>query len=259
MKTPADDINMSTPQAELVIAKPSEKTPSKILLYGVEGIGKSTLAAQFPKPIFIDTEGSTMKMKPQPARMPNVSGYRDVKMQLGQILNTKHDYQTLVIDSIDWLEDWVSEYLCKDVYKVETRVNIAGGYNKWVEIFEEECSRLLNYLDRLCFERGMNILLIGHDKISKTIDPATGESTRGYEVNLSEKVGPLIKQWADAVLFANYKTFVVPAEKQVKAHAIGGKERVLYCTHTAFIDAKNRFALPDVVPMTIESLKPIFE
>lgn len=242
-------------QAELQVAPPSGKTPSKVLLFGVEGIGKTTLAAQFPAPIFIDVEGSTVKMKPQPARMPEAGNYTEIKRQLKQILDFKHNYQTLVIDSVGVLERWIEEFVCasENITSIESM-----GYGKGYKLVEEEFAKLLDFLDRLINERHMNILLIAHSVTRQATEPGSPTAFDRYEVNLGKKSGPLIKQWADAVLFANYKTVVIEG-KGKNAHAVGGKERVLYCNHTAVIDAKNRFGLPDSVPMNIAALKNIFE
>lgn len=252
-KKPTDDINMSTPQVELQIAPPAKASPSKLIIYGVEGIGKTTLASQFPKPLFIDLEGSTAKMKPQPAKMPDADGYIDMKRQLGQILNSKHDYKTLVIDSVDWLESWVKEFVIANgnVQSIED-----FGYGKGYTLIEEEFRKLLSFLDRLIIERNMNIILVAHSIIRQATEPGNAAPFDRHELNLSKKVAPLVRQWADAMLFANYKNIVIEGKKG-NAHAVGGKERVLYCNHTAVIDAKNRFNLEDVLPMSIDSLKPI--
>ena len=251
---------MSIPMAELQLAPPSEKSPSKVLLFGVEGVGKTTLAAQFPNPLFIDIEGSTSKLKPQPKRLPDVDGYLSLKKQLAQVLNMKHDFKTLVIDSATVLERWVEEFVVAK--GAEENANIISiesfGYGKGYKLVEEEFGKFLDFMDRLMKEKHMNIVFVAHSIVRQAVEPGAASGYDRYEVNLSKKVAPLLKQWADAVLFANYKNITVE-EKNGKARGIGGKERVLYCNHTAVIDAKNRFSLADSVPMTIESLKPLFE
>lgn len=256
MKTKTDDINMGTDEAELVIAEPSPRTPSKVVLYGVEGVGKTTLANQFPSPLFIDTEGSTSKIQPQPSRMPDVDGYRGFKIQLNKILTNKHPYKTLVIDSIDWMEKWVEDYVC-----AQASCNSIEdfGYGKGYKLVEEEFMKLLGFLDRIMLERSMHILLIAHSVVRQSSEPGIATAYDRYELNLGKKTLPLIKQWADALLFANFRRIVVDGKRGEKTIAVGGKERILYCNHTAVIDAKNRFGLDDQIPMAIESLKPVLE
>ena len=175
-KTPTDNVDMKI-SIELQIAPPSEKTASKILLYGVEGIGKTTLASKFPAPLFIDTEGSTVKMKPQPARLPDVSGYQEIKMQLGKILNQPHKFKTLVIDSVGVLESWVEEYVCAsgNVLSIED-----FGYGKGYKLVEEEFRKMLEFFARLVSEKKMNIVLIAHSVTRQSTEPGNPVSFDRY-------------------------------------------------------------------------------
>ena len=255
---------MSTPNAELKLAPPT-KVPSRVLLYGVEGIGKSTLASKFPAPLFLDIENSTVKMNPRPACMPEVFGYQQLKNQINDIYNAPHQFKTLVIDSVSVLEELIEDDIVANPPAVEgmsLSKNITSiesfGYGKGYKIVEEEFCRFLDGLGKLMKKRQMHIVLIAHSIVNKAIEPGTVITYDRFEINLSKKLALLVKQWPDAVLFANYNTMPV-IDESGKTRAIGGKERLIYCNHTAVIDAKNRFGLPDSVPMTIESLKPIFE
>jgi hypothetical protein len=260
MKTPPDDIDMSTPLAELEIAPQAESTPSKVLIYGVEGIGKTTLAAQFPNPLFIDLEGSTVKMKPQPARMADVSGYEQLLAQLRQIYNCGKKFDTLVIDSLSALEGWIEDYVVSEGHKENAKINSIEdfGYAKGHIRVEETFRAFLDSLEFLMKKHHMHVVLIAHSTVHNVTEPGMATGYDRYELNLGKRVASLAKQWPDAVLFARYKDIIVDGERGEKTHAIGGRDRVIYCNHTAALDAKNRFGLPDVVPMTIESLKPIF-
>lgn len=249
---------MSTPNAELELA-PIVKTPSKILLYGIEGIGKSTLAAQMPDVLFIDLENSTVKMNPQPKRMPEVYGYEELKAQLNQICSTKHKFKTLVIDSVSVLEELIEDYIVAEGRKENAKINSieSFGYGKGYKIVEEEFCRLLDGFEMLMKKRDMHVCFIAHSIVNKATEPGSVITYDRFELNLGKRIAPLLKQWADAVIFANYNTMAVQ-DTSGKTRAIGGKERILHFNHTAVIDAKNRFSLPDSLPMTIESLKPIF-
>ena len=261
MKTEKDDVDMTLNAGSLKVAAPTPPGPAKVLLYGVEGVGKTTLAAQFPAPLFLDLEGSTVKMKPQPARMDDVGGFKELKDQLNQIYNTPHQYKTLVIDSVSVLDNWVEDFVIERAQADNANINSIEdfGYGKGYTIVEEEIRKFLDGLDALIKKRQMHIVLIAHSIIRQAVEPGMSASYDRYELNLSKKVAPTIKQWADAVLFARYHDIIIENKDGTKAKGVRGKDRVLYCNHTATIDAKNRFGLPDVVPMTIDSLKPLFQ
>lgn len=251
---------MTSTKGQLKIAAPTPAGPSKVLLYGVEGVGKTTLAAQFPAPLFLDLEGSTTKMKPQPARMDDVSGFTQLKSQLNEIYNMPHEFKTLVIDSVTVLDNWIEDFVIARAHADNAKIESIEdfGYGKGYTIVEEEFRKFLDGLDALMKKRQMHIVLIAHSVVRQAVEPGMASGFDRYEVNLSKKVAPTIKQWADAVLFAKYRDIVIENKQGTRAHAVGGKERVLCCNHTATIDAKNRFGLADVVPMTLESLKPLF-
>ena len=250
-----DDVDMKTPQAILQIAPPTGKIPVKIVLMGVPGVGKTTLAAQFPNPIFLDVEQSTTRMKPQPARLPNTTSYSEAKKQVGQILNMGHDYKTLVIDSLSVLENLIEENVCasNNVSSIEDL-----PYGRGYKLVEEEIRKLLDFLDRIVNEKNMNIVLIGHSIIRPATEPGSPTQYDRYELNLSKRVLPTVKGWSDAVLFCNYKTIVVEGKRN-QSHAIGGTQRMIWTQHSATIDAKNRFNLAPQIEMTITALKPIFD
>lgn len=238
----------------LTVAQPSKPTPVKAVLFGVEGVGKSSLAAKFPAPLFIDVEGSTERLVPQPAKLPKTETFDEVRTQLAMVLNEGHEYKTLVIDTIDWLEKRIEKYVCIQ----NGKQSIADfDWGKGFNLIEDHFSKLLQTLDAIRLKRDMHILLIGHSIVRTVYEPDKQQGYDRFEINLSKKTSPLVKQWSDAMLFANYK--VVVAEGKNGTIAVGGKERVLTCNHSAAIDAKNRFGLPDTVPMTIEAISTIIK
>lgn len=230
--------------------------PQKVVVYGPEGIGKTTIAAQFPSPLFIDTEGGSghldVRRLPSPDSwqmlVDEVTWVRDYPAECGG---------TLVLDTADWAES-----LC--IKKVCSKAGKSGiedfGYGRGYTYVKEEFGKLLNLLSE-CVERGLNVVVTAHAQIVKFEQPDEAGAYDRWEMKLSRKqVAPMLKEWADAVLFANFKTVVIKdvdrEGKVTKARAAGGKNRVLYCTHSASWDAKNRWGLPDEVPMDWSRISP---
>ncbi|MBP1764151.1 MAG: hypothetical protein H6Q65_1209 [Firmicutes bacterium] len=210
----------------------------KCVIYGPEGIGKSTFAAQFPEPLFIDTEGSTNLM--DVARLPRPSSWTMMLNMIREIKETPGVCKTLVIDTIDWAEQLCIAHLCA-IYDKKGIEDF--GYGKGYIYLKEEFGRLLNLLTDVT-EVGINIVLTAHSQIRKFELPDECGSFDRYELKLGNKTGgqtsALVKEWADMVLFANYKQHVVEIEKKKKAQ---GGIRVMYTQHHPCWDAKNRHDL----------------
>ena len=217
----------------------------KIICYGPEGIGKSTFASRFPEPLFIDTEGSTKDM--DVARTEPPSSW---SMLLEQVRCVKSDPQicrTLVIDTADWAEMLCIESVCGKAQKSGIE---DFGYGKGYIYLAEEFGRLLNLLTEVV-DQGINAVITAHAKMRKFEQPDEMGAYDRWELKLQKQTAPLLKEWADMVLFANYKTFVVNVDGQGaqngKNKAQGGR-RVMYTSHHPCWDAKNRYGLPEEVP-----------
>lgn len=227
----------------------------RVVLYGVEGIGKSTFAANFPEPLFIDTEGSTDNM--DVARLQKPTSYEMLKQQIQWVKNNPSCCKSLVIDTVDWAEMLVIESVC-------AKYNKKGiedfGYGNGYTYVKEEMGRLLNLLQEL-IEVGINVVLTAHAQIRKFEQPDEMGAYDRWELKLGKKTSsqtaPLVKEWADMVLFANYKTIVISTDTK-KKKAQGG-ERVLYTTHHTAWDAKNRHGLPDSIKLDFKEIEHIFK
>lgn len=228
----------------------------KVVCYGPEGIGKSTFAAQFPAPLFIDTEGSTKDM--DVARTPAPSSWMMLMEQVQYVKNHPEICKTLVIDTADWAERLCITLIC-DKKKVSGIEDL--GYGKGYTYVQEEFGRLLNLLEDVV-DVGINAVLTAHAKMRKFDLPDELGSYDRWEMKLSKQAAPLVKEWADMVLFANYKTLVVNVDGQGvqkgKNKAQGGK-RVMYTTHHNCWDAKNRYDLPDEIPFDYGKIRHIIE
>lgn len=232
------------------IIRGKQKTALKVVVYGPEGIGKSTFAAQFPNPLFIDTEGGTKHM--DVARTPKPTSW---VMLLGLVKECIADPSlcgTLIIDTMDWAELLCSRYVCDKAQKKSIE---EFGYGKGYTYLMEEFGSLLNTLNELV-ERGVNVVVTAHAKMRKFEQPDELGAYDRWEMKLSAKTAPLVKEWADMVLFANYKTFAVKTENG-KTKGQGG-ERRMYTTHHPCWDAKNRFGLPDEMDLDYSHIAHLF-
>lgn len=219
------------------------KTAQKVVVYGPEGIGKSTFASKFPKPVFIDTEGSTKKLNV--SRFDRPSSWQMLLDEVEYVTrNYKSlDIKTLVIDTADWAEKLCVNHICAKVKKTGIE---DFGYGKGYVYLAEEFGRLLNRLEDIV-ELGINVVITAHAQMRKFEQPDEMGSYDRWELKLEKKTAPLLKEWADTLLFANYKTLVTRVDDN-KYKAQGGQNRVMYTTHNACYDAKNRDGLPDVLP-----------
>ena len=223
----------------------------KVVIYGPEGIGKSTFASQFPVPLFIDTEGSTRHM--DVARTPKPTSWSMLLGLVGEVVSDPSLCRTLVIDTMDWAELLCSQYVC-DKYQKKSIEEF--GYGKGYTYLSEEFGRLLNRLSEVV-ERGVNVVVTAHAKMRKFEQPDELGAYDRWEMKLSAKTAPLVKEWADLVLFANYKTYAVKTEAgKVKGQ---GGERRMYTTHHPCWDAKNRFGLAPELPFRYEEIAGIVE
>ena len=239
------------PKSALAISRGRITRPQKVVIYGPEGVGKSTFASQTPGPVFLDTEGGTHHL--DVIRLDAASSWDEIAVAVTQLAKADHPFRTLVIDTADWLEKRLAEHLCRKANKDSIE---DFGYGKGWVILTEEFARFLNSLDAL-LARGMNVVFLAHSTVKKFEAPDQAGSYDRFELKLSKSVAPLLKEWADVVLFANYVTRI--AEKDTgKTRGVGGKERVLYATHTAAYDAKNRHGLADKLPFSVEALAPVF-
>ena len=225
----------------------------KVVLYGPEGIGKSTFASRFPQPLFIDTEGSTTNLDVN--RLPKPTSWEMLCQEVEYILQNPALCRTLVIDTIDWAETLCIASLC-----AKHGVNgIEGfGWGKGYTYLKEEMGRLLNRLSALK-DAGVNVLLTAHAQIRKFEQPDELGAYDRWELKLGKQTCPIVKEWADLLLFANYKTVTVAVDKEGNKHKAQGGRRVMYTSHHPCWDAKNRFELPDECPFDYAVIAPIVE
>ena len=233
------------------ITRGKVESAKKCVVYGPEGIGKSTLAAQFPDPVFIDTEGSTKEL--DVARYPAPETWNDIITYINDFMEAMPG-KTLVIDTADWAEALCITYTC-------SRLGVKGiedvGYGKGYVYLSDDFTALLRKCDEL-IAQGVNVVFTAHASMRKFEQPDEMGAYDRWEMKLTKKVAPLLKEWADLVLFCNYKTDVITDQATKSKKATGGK-RVMYTSHHPCWDAKNRYGLPDSMPMEFNQIKHLFE
>jgi hypothetical protein len=219
--------------------------PIKVLLYGVEGIGKSTFGALAPNPIFLCAESGTAQL--DVARFPEARSWVDVLDAVATLTNEAHNYETLVIDTVDWAEPLCWEHVC-DGAKVKSIEDL--GYGKGYVKALDEWRLLLRSLERLMSAKRTNVVLLAHSQI-KTFKNPEGEDYDRYSLRMHDKAGGLIKDWCDDVLFANHATFAL-GKKDGKdtRKAVSDGARVVHTGRMAAWDAKNRNGLPEQMPLS---------
>ncbi len=225
------------------------ESAQKVVIYGPEGIGKSTFASQFPRAKFCDTEGSTKRLNVSRTQKP--SSWTMILEQVRYYIRNPHEIGTFVIDTGDWAEKLCVRELCATRKKdgIED-----FGYGKGYTYAAEEFGKLLNLLEDLV-DRGVNVVITAHAQMRKFEQPDEMPSYDRWEMKMTKQVSPMVREWADIVLFANYKTYVVKAdEKDKKGKAQGGK-RVMYTAHHPCWDAKNRHGLAEELPFEFAAIQ----
>lgn len=235
-------------------------TAIKTVIYGPEGIGKTTFASQFPDPVFIDTEGSTVHMDVK--RLPRPQLWVELLNEVEYIRQNPGVCRTLVIDTGDWAETLCSEYVCARDQKSGIE---DYGYGKGYKYVFEEFGRLLNALEQVRGQ-GVHIVICCHATIRKFEQPDELGAYDRWSLKLTDtpkaSIAGMVKEWADMVLFANYKTIVVNVDGKGAAkgkNKVQGGKRVMYTAHHSCWDAKNRFGLPEEAEFSYEVVRGVIE
>lgn len=235
----------------LNITKGKIDRAQKVVIFGPEGIGKTSLAAQFPDPLIVDTEGGTSHMDVR--RIDKPQSWEELLAIVREVAATPGICRTLVIDTADWAEQLITSYLCTK-YKQNSIESF--GYGKGFTYMGEEFSRLLFACDQV-IAAGIHVVFTAHAKMRKFEQPDEMGAYDRWEMKLSKQVAPLLKEWCDHLFFCNYQTYVVTSENDTKK-AQGGK-RVMYTTHHPAWDAKTRAKLPDIIDLDYKNIAQIFE
>ncbi len=240
---------MDTIQNMKIIKGPKQNKSIKCVVYGPEGIGKSTFAASFPDPLFIDTEGSTDLMDVK--RFDRAGNWPTLLLQMQAVKQNPNSCQTLVLDTADWAERMCEDLVCRR----GNQESIEGfGYGKGYTMVKEEFGRMLDLLTDVN-GLGINIVITAHAIIRKFEKPEEMGAFDRYELKAGNKAGnqiaAILKEWADMVLFANYMETVIDVDGKKK---VQGGRRVMYTQHAPTWDAKNRYGLAMMLPFDFDQI-----
>ena len=231
------------------ISKNESINAPRLVVYGVEGIGKSTFAAGAPNPIFILTEDGLGSLSV--AHFPIAKTFANVMSAIATLHDESHDFYTVVIDSLDWLEN----IIWREVESSHDAKDLA--YGKGAIIAADRWRQVLEGLDALRLHRKMVVILIAHTTIKRFDSPEVEPYDR-YQPKLQERSSAVIREWADALLFANYKVMVkkddVGFNKTTNRGFTTG-ERLLFANERPAYMAKNRYALPDSIPLSWDAFE----
>lgn len=228
-----------------------------MILYGVPGVGKTSLAAQIPGVAFLidQNEDGINRLKESnivPADipvLPPATSWADTLGMLDQLRTGEHNFKALALDALGGFERFCHEEVCRRDFGGEWGNRGFVNYQQGYEVALSDIRLFVNALDRLRDERGMSIVLLGHAKVSPFKNPSGPDYDR-YNIDIHQKTWQLLLRWADMVLFANFEVaFAKGDESARKAKARGGQTRILYTEHHAAFDAKNRDNLPPEIEM----------
>lgn len=227
----------------------------KSCIYGVEGIGKSTFASKFPKPLFLDLDKGTARLDVD--RIEDISTWSDLMKTVQDFAYMENNpYETLIIDTADAAARLCEKHVIQTRAQGKTSIEDIP-YGKGYKMLAEEFATLLIWLEVL-IEKGFNVVILAHAMMKTITKPDDDGQYDHWELklpgNTSNKIGPLVKEWADLLLFADFKTIIVTDGLKKKAR--GGK-RLMYTSHTPFADAKNRFGLSDQMPFDYTEIEKI--
>ncbi len=216
------------------------KRPLKLLVYGSEGVGKSTFASQAPDPIFLCAEDGTSQL--DVARFPEPRSWTDVISAINELTTGEHSFKTLVIDSIDWLQPLMIRHVCETQPLTEEKYHSFGLGEKYALTHWKS---LIVALDEMREKRGMHVVILAHSTIAVFKNPE-GEDFDRYQLALPNKAADLWKQWADVLLFLGWETLTKKGDRSAKG-VLG--DRYLYSERTAAFDAKTRYAIKAPIPI----------
>lgn len=242
--------------APTAVAKPNRMTlanvtrgrvlgPARILVYGVDGVGKTTFAAGAPKPIFLGAEDGTTEL--DVARFPAPQSWADLLEAVRNLTIDAGGFETFVLDSIDWAEPHLLAEICRRE-GVTSREDIGGGYQKWIDAAVDEWRVLLSAIERLQTFQKLNVILLAHS-FKKSVKNPIGEDYERFQLKLHEKHAALFREWVKGVYFAKHEEYADKDKKTKRVRGISTGARLLFTHWTAAYDAKDRYNLPEQIAL----------
>ena len=237
----------------------AQRKPPRVVIHGPPGVGKTIFAACAPAPIFLPTEDGLESLSQLPFDVPAfplAKTWDDVMGAIQSLYEQEHEFKTLAVDSIDWLEPLVWAETCRRNNWADIE---APGYGKGYQAAQDVWRQFLDGLELLRIEKGMAYILIAHSQVRR-FDAPDAEPYDRYMLKLQQKGGDLLTENVDAVLFANFKTYTAETDvgfKKKVRRGIGTGERVMFTEERPAFVAKNRYGLPAELPLDYEHLAKV--
>lgn len=219
--------------------------PPIALLYGVDGVGKTSLAAEWPDPLYLATEGERPPSDVEMATPGTVETYDQMLDIFGELLAGDHDFKSVIIDSLDGFESlvWAATARRLGLNSIEE-----AGYGKGYIEADSEWKEYLSAVGALS-RAGIYVVQLAHPEIVRFDSPTSDPYSR-YGIKLHKRASALVREQADVVGFMNYRISLkekdVGFNKKV-SHAEGGNQRQIHLSEKAGFVAKNRFSMPDAI------------
>lgn len=223
--------------------------PPRILFYAPPKFGKTTFGSMAPNPIFIQTEDGLDNLDVD--AFPLSKTFGEVLDNLTQLCTEEHDYKTLVVDSVDWLEPLIWKQLCAE-HKADSIEMVAGGYGKGYSMAIDLWKQYIDALNYLRSERDMMIVQIAHAEV-KRYDSPTSESYDRYKIKVHKNAAEKLMEHSDVIIFGNFEIITKKTDvgfNKTKVRAIGDADRLLFTEERPAFVAGNRFSLPPEIPFS---------
>jgi len=223
----------------------------RIFVAGIEGVGKTTALTQCPNPVVICAEDGITEDSFADVANYTPENWADVLGYIDYLTTSAHDYKTLGIDTLDWLEQYAVKHICQRDGKASIE---DYGYSKGQAVFlPNEFRIFLSKLELLQKTKNMLIVITAHTMVKPFNNPS-GDNYDRFETASIKQVSSLVKQWCDVNLFATFNVATHKESKKGKAKGVGGQERIVHTNYSAAWDAKNRCGLPDELPFDMQSI-----
>jgi hypothetical protein len=236
---------------DIQISRAGSGLPSRVVLYGVEGVGKTSFAAFAPNPLFVMTRAETGLLTlidngrvPERDHFNEADTWAGLLKQLEHVLKADLPHKTLVVDVLGGAARLCEEHVCRQSFGGDPLGYAA--YGKGPEVALAEWQRLFTALDMIRERKRMLVVALAHAVIKPFKNPE-GDDYDRYVPEMHEKLWRVAAKWADVILFSNFETFVKKEQSKAKGKASG--RRLLYTQRTAAWDAKNRVGLPEQIDM----------
>jgi len=226
--------------------------PPRIIIYGDAGLGKTTFAVSAPNPVVIQTEDGLGNLAA--TAFPLARSFEEVIEAISSLYMEEHQFQTVVIDSLDWLEPLIWQRVCQD-NKLESieKLSYGKGYVEatyhWRSFFDG--------ITALRDAKGMTVIMTAHNEIKRVEDPTLPAYDR-HDLKLHKRASAVAEEFADIILFAAQQTNTITEDagfnqKRIRTTSTG--QRVMHTAGQPAFLAKSRFPLPPTLPLAWSALE----